>query len=73
MSIVSIRVPKELKRRMREVNINWSKILREKIEEVLEAENKKKVIDEVLKSIKGLPETEEGFSAKNVREDRDNR
>ena len=44
MPIISIRVDDELKKKMDELSyINWSEVIRRKIEEVIEEERKKKI------------------------------
>ncbi len=54
-SLITVRVPKELKKRMRESRINWSEELRRAIKAKLEADNKKTTeveLEMVLKSVK---------------------
>ena len=49
MSLISFRVPKELKRRMEELkHINWSEILRRAIKETLEREKSRSLAKAVL-------------------------
>jgi Arc/MetJ-type ribon-helix-helix transcriptional regulator len=43
MPIISIRINEKLKRKMNELSyINWSEVIRRKIEEVIEEERKRK-------------------------------
>ena len=54
-SLITVRVPKELKKRMRESRINWSEELRRAIKAKLEADSKKTTeveLEMVLKSVK---------------------
>ena len=54
-SLITVRVPKELKKRMRESRINWSEELRRAIKTKLEADNKKTTeveLEKLLKSVK---------------------
>ena len=54
-SLITVRVPKELKKRMRESRINWSEELRRAIKAKLEADNKKTTeveLEKLLKSVK---------------------
>ncbi len=54
-SLITVRVPKELKKRMRESRINWSEELRRAIKAKLEADSKKTTeveLEKLLKSVK---------------------
>jgi Arc/MetJ-type ribon-helix-helix transcriptional regulator len=52
MPIISIRVDDELKKKMDELSyINWSEVIRRKIEEVIEEEERKKKIKKDYKRI----------------------
>jgi hypothetical protein len=54
-SLVTIRVPKETKERMKEAGINWSEELRRVIEQKLAAKDRKKAraeLDQLLLSVK---------------------
>lgn len=72
---ISIRVPKELKERMKRYNnVNWSEYLRGKIEEKLVLEGLKelsKKIEEAKRRIPPSPTPD--FSTKAIREDRERR
>ncbi len=71
--VVSFKVPKELKKKMREYadRVKWSEELRRyvinRIEEIEREDNLKKVIG-LIESTAGVPK---GFSSASVREDRD--
>ena len=73
MSVVSVRVPKELKKKMDllKPNINWSEEIRKFIEEKIREWGRLKVIEEVEDLIKTLPEVPRGTITSYVREDRD--
>jgi chemotaxis regulatin CheY-phosphate phosphatase CheZ len=67
---VSIKVPVELKKRMKEVDVNWSEYLRSVIEAKVKEELAKKasqILEEIQKRVKEIP-TEE--IVKWIREDR---
>jgi len=54
-SLITIRVPKELRLKMKRAGINWSDELRQAIRTRLEAEQKReaaKSLDRILKSVK---------------------
>ncbi|MEM2854891.1 MAG: CopG family transcriptional regulator [Desulfurococcaceae archaeon] len=73
MSVVSVRVPKELKKKMDllKPNINWSEEIRKFIEEKIREWERLKVIEEVEDLIKTLPEVPRGTITSYVRGDRD--
>jgi|GEM_PF-1916645 post-segregation antitoxin (ccd killing protein) len=66
--LVTIRVPKDLKRRMRMSKLNWSQELRTAIEQKLAADHRKRAareLDAILVSIK--PGFESGRAIKETR------
>ena len=72
MAVITVRVPDELKLKMKELNINWSKEIREFIRRRIDEEERRRKIREALELLKRTPvSAERGFSAKSVREDRD--
>ena len=74
MAIVTVRVPDELKVKMKELNINWSEEIREFIRRRIDEEERRKKMNEALEILKRTPvSVERGFAAKSVREDRDSR
>jgi len=73
MSVVSVRVPRELKEKMRKYRdkINWSEEIRRFIEnKILEAE-RENTLSKLEELIKQLPTVPRGTAARYVREDRD--
>ena len=72
-SVVSVRVPPELKKKMDEFKsqVNWSKEIREFIRRKVEELEKKRVVEDVVEFIKTLPPAPKGTAEKLVREDRD--
>jgi hypothetical protein len=67
---VSVKVPEEIRRLMREVNVNWSEYLREVIEARIRLERAKEAsreLDEMRRRVKRVP-TEE--IVRWIREDR---
>ena len=74
MAVITVRVPDELKLKMKELDINWSEEIREFIRRRIDEEERRKKIKEALEILKRTPvSVERGFSAKSVREDRDSR
>lgn len=71
--VVSLRVPRELKKRMKSIDINWSEEIREFIEARVREHKKKKAIEGIDEMLKNIKKVEMGTAAKYVREDRDSR
>ena len=70
MSVICIRVPKELKEEMKEININWSEyirdLIRKKIREIKMMKASEKIDEIRAKTVRG-----KFNAAKSIREDRD--
>jgi len=71
MEVVSFRIPKELKRAMKEIEINWSEEIRRFIEIKVREHGRKKALEEIDAMLSGLPGAERGTARNYVREDRD--
>ena len=71
MEIVSFRVPKKLKEKMKEVDVNWSEEVRGFIERKVKEYMRKKALDEIETMLSGLPPAKKGTAESYVREDRD--
>jgi len=71
MDVISVRVPKELKRMMKEININWSEEIRRFIEEKIKEYRKLKALEEIDSMLSDIPEVRAGTAKNYVREDRD--
>jgi hypothetical protein len=71
MSVITIKIPRELKEKMRKININWSEEIRKFIAHRIDEEVRKKQIEEVIAMLKGTGSVEKGFAEKSVREDCD--
>lgn len=66
MAIVSVKVPEDIKKKMKELDINWS----EEIRNFIKKKIKEKILKEVREMLKGVKVSED-TSASIVREDRD--
>jgi len=71
--VITIRVSAEIQEKMRKLNINWNKVIREYIQEVIEKEERRLAWLQMMQEISNIPSAEDGTAAKSVREDRDNR
>ncbi|ASJ15967.1 hypothetical protein A3L04_02175 [Thermococcus chitonophagus] len=71
MAVLSIRIPDELKEKMKEFDINWSEEIRRFIKERIEYEERKRTLEKALELAKKSGSVSKGFSARAVREDRD--
>jgi len=71
MDVISVRVSKELKRMMKEVDINWSEEIRKFIEKKVREYKRLKALEEIDSLLSDIPEAEVGTAKYYVREDRD--
>jgi hypothetical protein len=71
LPVITVRIPDELKAKMRMVNINWSEEVRKFIIQRIEEEERKRNLQKALEILKKRKRVEKGFSARSVREDRD--
>jgi hypothetical protein len=71
MEVISFRIPKELKERIRDVDINWSEEVRRFMEERMREYKREKALKEIDAMLKDVPSPERGTASRYVREDRD--
>lgn len=71
MNVISVRVPKELKRMMKEIDINWSEEIRKFIEKRIREYRKLRALEEIDSMLSDIPEVKAGTAKSYVREDRD--
>ena len=71
MEVISIRIPRELKKGMREIDINWSDEIRRFIERRVREYRRRKALERIDRMLKDILETEKGTAKKYIREDRD--
>lgn len=71
MTVVSFRVPKELKKKMKGINANWSKEVRRFIEQNVKRHRRNRAMDEIVASFQNRPTIKAGTAARLIREDRD--
>jgi len=71
MEVISFRIPRDLKKAMKEIEINWSDEIRRFIEAKIREYKRKRVLEEIDALLSGLPRVERGVAASYVREDRD--
>ena len=71
MDVISFRIPKELKRSMKEIEINWSEEIRKFIEKKVREYKRMKALEEIDTMLASLPGARKGTARNYVREDRD--
>ncbi len=71
--VVSFRIPRELRERMKNVDVNWSEEIRKFIEAKVREHMRKRALEEIDSMLERLPAAERGTAAKYVREDREGR
>jgi len=72
-TVISVRVPKKLKEKMNALKdtVNWSEEIRKFLEKRVEELYRRKVLEEIRRTLEEIPETPKGTATKYVREDRD--
>ena len=71
MEVASFRIPKELKKSMKEVDINWSEEIRKFIESKIKEYKRKKALDDIDLMLTNVSKIKKGTVKKYLREDRD--
>ena len=71
MEVISFRIPKELKQRLKEVDLNWSEEVRRFIEDRMREYKREKALREIDALLKDVPSPERGTASRYMREDRD--
>lgn len=71
MEVASFRIPKELKKNMKEVDINWSEEIRKFIESKIKEYKRKKALKDIDAMLTNIPKIKKGTVEKYLREDRD--
>ncbi|NJE75918.1 hypothetical protein [Thermococcus sp. ES12] len=71
MAVISVRVPDELKEKMKKYDINWSEEIRRFIEQKIRDKEKAKLLDEIDSFLESVPTLERGKATKLVRDSRD--
>ncbi|WP_297490188.1 hypothetical protein [Thermococcus sp.] len=71
MAVISIRIPDDLKAKMKELDINWSEEIRRFIERKIREEDKERALRKMHELLVGGTPSERGTGRKYVREDRD--
>lgn len=71
MEVISFRIPKELKKSVKELEINWSEEVRRFIEDKVKEYKRKRALEEIDSMLKNVPPSEKGTASRYVREDRD--
>jgi hypothetical protein len=68
--VLAVRIPKELRERMKIVKINWSDFIRSAIDKRIKLEERRKALEMVERLLRDVPPAPPGFTMKSVREDR---
>ena len=71
--VISVRIPKRLKKEMDELDVVWSEEIRKFLEKRVKELKKRKKLEEVKSVLEDVPEAPKGTTAKYLREDRDSR
>ena len=71
--VIGVRVPKELKKKLDELGINYSEEIRKFLEELVFKERMRRVLEDVKRIRKKIGKVEGNLAVEFVREDRDGR
>ncbi|CAD5244193.1 type II toxin-antitoxin system VapB family antitoxin [Thermococcus camini] len=71
MAVISVRVPDELKEKMKKYDINWSEEIRRFIASRISKEEKRRTVEMMHELLAGGIPAKEGTAKRYVREDRD--
>lgn len=69
--VLSVKVPKEIKKRMKQVPLKWSEVIREAIQEKLREYERSKAIENFLEVTKDAPKLPAGTSVSIIRKMRE--
>ncbi|HEY4673102.1 MAG TPA: hypothetical protein VIH03_02955 [Nitrososphaerales archaeon] len=69
--VLSVKVPKETKRRMKQVPMKWSEIIRRAIEEKLQEYERSKAVENFMDTIKEAPKVPKGTAVSTIRKMRE--
>lgn len=69
--VVSFRIPRDLKRRMDRMKVNWSDRLREFVQDALRTETNRRILARIDRITGRYPQPKVGTAAKLIREIRD--
>ncbi len=64
---VSVKVPKELKRRMKKIPIKWSEVIRKTIEQEISTHERRKAVKDLIDLSTSAPKVPKGTSAKIIK------
>ena len=71
--VISIRVPKELKKKLDELGIKYDEKIRQFLEELVLKETMRRILENIYQIRKRIGRVKGNLSAKFIREDRDER
>ena len=72
MPVIMVRIPRELKKAMEKLDINWSEEIRGFMARRVDEELGRR-LEEAIATLRRTESVERGFAGKSVREDRDSR
>lgn len=72
-TVIGVRIPQKLKEELEELNINYTKEIRQYLEKRVKEEKAKKLIKEINNFMKQIKPINQNLSAEMIREDREER
>ena len=73
MEVVSFRIPRSLKTKMKHMHTNWSSEVRKMIEDKVKRQRSRKALEDAVTMLSKTPSAPRGTAARYIREDRDSR
>lgn len=68
---VSVKVPKEIKKKMKRLPIKWSEVIRKAIEREISVYERKKAVKDLIGFVAEAPKVQKGASTKIIKEVRE--
>jgi len=68
---VSVKVPKEIKKKMKRLPIKWSEVIRKAIEREISVYERKKAVKDLIGFVAEAPKVQKGTSTKIIKEVRE--
>jgi hypothetical protein len=69
--VLSVKIPKETKKRMKQVPVKWSEVIRHAIEEKIREHERSQAVDAFLATAKNAPRVPEGMTTRLIRKIRE--
>ena len=69
--VLSVKIPKEIKRRMKQVPVKWSEVIRRAIEDKIREHERAQAVEQFLSTARNAPTINEGTTTSLIRKMRE--